>query len=113
MARRARSLDEAFPTRKLAAPASASRGTDPQQAEADRLRSTARWQALRLLVLSREPMCRPCRQAGVEIVATEVDHVVPAVEMIRRHGAVGVFVEANLQPICRPCHAAKSARERM
>lgn len=112
MARRARRLDDVAPTRHLEAPAAATRGADPDQAEADRLRSSRRWQALRLVVLAREPFCRPCATAGRETVATQVDHIVPATDMIRRHGAAGVFVEANLQPICRPCHDRKSAEER-
>jgi len=37
--------------------------------------------------------------------ADEVDHIVP----LSRGGG---DERSNLQPLCRPCHAAKTARER-
>jgi len=83
------------------------RADTPEQREADRLRSTARWQRLRMVVLRREPLCRACTDAGRTTPATEVDHLEPLQQRIDL-----AFVEANLQPLCRSCHMAKTAAER-
>lgn len=88
-------------------PAPAPRADTPEQRAADRHRSSARWQRLRRIVLTREPSCRLCRAAGRTTLATEVDHIEP----IQRRPDLA-FVEANLQPLCEPCHDRKSARER-
>jgi len=72
-----------------------------------RVHGSARWQAVRARVLRDEPLCRACAQAGRSELATQVDHVVPlAVDLDR------AFDPTNLQPLCTPCHAAKSAAER-
>ena len=83
------------------------RADTPEQREADRLRSTARWQKARAKVLGQEPMCRPCSRVGRERAATQVDHITP---IVGRSDLA--FVEANLQPICDTCHRLKSADER-
>lgn len=57
------------------------------------------WQAVRREVLVREPACRSC--GGI---ATEVDHIVPL-----RLG--GTHALSNLQPLCRRCHAKKTAAQ--
>ena len=70
--------------------------------------STARWQRLRLAVLKAEPLCRRCRaQDGRPVPATDVDH-------IQAHkGDPRLFWwRQNLQPLCAPCHWAKTAEER-
>lgn len=112
MARRARSLDDTTPTRHLEAPSSTERADTPEQREADRLRSSVRWQRMRALVLGREPMCRTCAAHGRERLATEVDHIEPLVVSIRAGRPLMAFTESNLQPLCEPCHDAKSAAER-
>lgn len=68
-------------------------------------RSGRRWARFRAGVLAREPLCRECRRAGYTVGAEEVDHVEP----IHRGGAV--FDLDNVQPLCRRCHARKTARE--
>lgn len=55
-------------------------------------------------MLRTQPLCRPCFADGRVTAATEVDHVVPKVD------GGGDEID-NLQPICRRCHADKSARE--
>lgn len=56
-------------------------------------------QALRQRVLAEEPLCRACGAP-----ATEVDHIQP------RHRRPDLFeVRANLQALCRRCHARKTA----
>lgn len=57
------------------------------------------WRRLRRTVLSEEPFCRGC---GGE--ATDVDHI-----LNRARG--GSDERSNLQPLCHPCHARKTADE--
>jgi 5-methylcytosine-specific restriction enzyme A len=57
-----------------------------------------------LAILEREPLCRRCAAAGRVVAATEVDHIHP-----KRAGGPEAF--DNLQPLCKPCHSAKTARE--
>lgn len=57
------------------------------------------WRRIRAQVLKSEPRCRSC---GVK--ATTVDHIVP-----RAFG--GSDRRENLQPLCRHCHAEKTAAE--
>jgi 5-methylcytosine-specific restriction protein A len=64
----------------------------------------SRWQRLRWHVLRTQPLCRPCFADGRVTAATEVDHIRPKVD------GGGDEID-NLQPICRRCHADKSARE--
>ena len=61
----------------------------------------ARWQRLRLLVLTRDPVCR---HPGCNELSTDVDHIVP-----RSQG--GRDTMKNLQGMCHPHHSAKTARE--
>lgn len=61
----------------------------------------APWRRLRDLVLNREPICRACRRRP----ATTVDHIIPKADG-------GTDDESNLQPLCNPCHDAKTIAER-
>ena len=63
-----------------------------------------RWQKRREAILNREPLCRPCKQAGRVTPATEVDHIVPKAQGGTDH-------PDNLEPICHDCHEAKSRVE--
>ena len=54
----------------------------------------------RALVLTEEPLCRPCRAKGRVTVSEEVDHIVPL-----EHG--GTDARENLQGICGDCHKVK------
>ncbi|WP_329755241.1 HNH endonuclease signature motif containing protein [Stenotrophomonas maltophilia] len=60
------------------------------------------WRRLRAVVLAREPLCRCCAGQGRVRPATEVDHI---------DGDDSNNADSNLQPLCRPCHSAKTARE--
>jgi 5-methylcytosine-specific restriction endonuclease McrA len=65
-----------------------------------------RWQKARRAFLAAHPLCAPCERLGRLTPAAEVDHIVP------HHGDMALFWDrANWQPICRPCHESKSARE--
>lgn len=58
----------------------------------------ARW-------LSAHPLCAHCEAKGRATAATVVDHIV----MLARGGADD---GSNMQSLCDPCHAIKSATER-
>lgn len=61
------------------------------------------WQRLRRMVLADEPLCRHCAAADRITIATEVDHIVPL------DSAPHLRLErSNLQPLCHPCHDAKT-----
>ena len=63
------------------------------------------WQCVRAAVLDEEPLCRHCREAGRVTAAVLVDH-------IRALSDGGARLDrANLQPLCVPCHARKSAAD--
>jgi len=68
-----------------------------------RLRGTANQKA-RAALFQREPLCRPCREAGRVEAATIRDHIVSL-------AAGGTETPENCQPICRSCHQAKTQAE--
>jgi 5-methylcytosine-specific restriction protein A len=64
------------------------------------------WQQLRSTILERDSgLCQACRIKGYITLATEVDHIVAK-------ALGGTDDEANLQAICRSCHAKKTALDR-
>jgi 5-methylcytosine-specific restriction protein A len=68
-------------------------------------RMTSRpWARLRAKVLMSNPLCVKCAATGRVQAAQEVDHIVPL------HSG-GTHDRSNLQPLCRPCHAEKTAAE--
>lgn len=69
----------------------------------------ARWRnpvwGLRARVLRASPVCVLCRATGRIVAATEVDHVEP------HRGDPALFWNINnLQALCWPCHARKTAK---
>jgi len=64
------------------------------------------WRNLRETFLNAQPLCVQCTANGLVVEATVADHIVQV-----KHGGEGYDV-ANLQPLCKPCHDAKSGRER-
>lgn len=83
--------------------APAPRAPDPRPSAAERGYDTA-WRKSARAFLAKNPLCRECEQHGKIEPATLVDHIVP-----RRLG--GQDREPNLQPLCRWCHAKKTAEE--
>jgi 5-methylcytosine-specific restriction protein A len=63
------------------------------------------WRRVRNAVLHDEPFCVVCKAVGVVQLAQDVDHVVPLA-----HGGARLD-RANLQPLCRECHQAKTSGE--
>lgn len=74
-----------------------------QPTSTPRLRGHAN-QRRRIALFQREPLCRTCRTQHRVTVATIADHVIPLAEG-------GPDTEANLQPLCSVCHAAKTRDE--
>lgn len=66
--------------------------------------STARWQRLRKLKLSSEPLCEGCKPHRLT-PASHVDHV----RAISDGGAPFPGLD-GLRSYCQPCHSAKTAR---
>jgi len=63
------------------------------------------WLRLRKIAMERDLwLCQPCLDAGIATPAREVDHITPKAKG-------GTDDPDNLQAICIPCHAAKTARE--
>jgi 5-methylcytosine-specific restriction protein A len=59
------------------------------------------WRKIRATVLSSEPLCRHCQQAGRVQLAYAVDHI---------DGDSANNALSNLQPLCLSCHSRKTAR---
>ena len=68
--------------------------------------NTRRWRKLRLVQLSKEPLCQYCAEHGRTTPATLVDHI----ERVR--DARGrAFDPTNLQSLCASCHSGAKAKE--
>ena len=63
-------------------------------------------QRARLALFAREPLCRPCSEAGRVALASIRDHIINL-------ASGGVDDDSNDQPICAECHAAKVQAESM
>jgi 5-methylcytosine-specific restriction endonuclease McrA len=90
----------------------ARRRSDPVRVEADRLRSSWRWQCVRRRKLREQPLCEVCLSAGVTTLATDVNHVVPVRTLVERGESECAFEMENLQAICRSHHVEATWRER-
>ncbi|WP_071890829.1 HNH endonuclease [Enterobacter sp. ODB01] len=67
----------------------------------------SKWDRLRPIVLDRDKyLCQECLRNGRYTPAETVDHIKP-----KAHG--GTDDLSNLESICRGCHKAKTARERL
>ena len=62
-------------------------------------------QRVRALYLRLHPLCEACEAEGRISEATELDHRIPLSEG-------GTHDWSNLAGLCRPCHDAKTRRER-
>jgi 5-methylcytosine-specific restriction protein A len=70
------------------------------------LYATPAWKAGRRVFLTRNPLCVDCGELGLVVAATEVDHIEP-----HRGDRDLFFDRTNWQPLCKPCHSRKTARE--
>lgn len=69
---------------------------------------------IRKRMLASKPLCAYCEDA----LATDIDHIIPVAGEDRTGlpyppgwGMGSLYDEANLQPLCKSCHAQKSAAE--
>jgi 5-methylcytosine-specific restriction protein A len=62
------------------------------------------YQKARKRLLQDEPLCRECLKNGRVTVARIADHVIPLAQGGSRSAN-------NLQPLCAPCHRAKTLSE--
>ena len=66
----------------------------------------SRWQRASKGFLRANPLCIECSREGLTVPATVVDHIVP------HKGDMVLFWESsNHQPLCKPCHDTKTAKE--
>ena len=84
-----------------------------RQREVDARRGTSaqrgyghRWQQARRVFLSENPLCLACEKVGRLTPATVVDHIDP-----HKGDASKFWNRGNWQPLCKPCHDTKTARE--
>ena len=67
--------------------------------------SSSKWARLREAVMRRDGyLCQECKRNGRLKEAKEVDHIIPL-------HLDGTDSPDNLESICSPCHAQKTARE--
>lgn len=69
---------------------------------------TRKWEKARAIFLRQNPLCVACMFLhGRPRAATEVDHIIP------HRGDYKLFWDRdNWQPLCKPCHSSKTAKER-
>lgn len=95
---RGRRGDQGYRRRRMA---------DPALREAERIRNTARWRALRKLKLAQDPLCEDCRDHGRVEPASQVHHMEP---LVRRPDLA--YSMENLLSVCTTCHSRREAEER-
>lgn len=60
-----------------------------------------RLQQIRRAMLQQDPLCTPCKEAGLIVAATIIDHIVPL-------WAGGPDAPSNRQRMCDGCHTMKT-----
>jgi 5-methylcytosine-specific restriction protein A len=82
------------------------RQLDAQRGSARERGYDSRWAKARATYLAEHPLCVECLKHGAYVEATVVDHIVP------HKGDQKLFWDTgNWQPLCKPCHDRKTARE--
>ena len=76
-----------------------------QRSEDNKFYSSREWRAFRASYLKRHPLCIRCKQIGITMPATIVDHIVPIIQ------GGDKWNENNLQPLCYVHHGKKTARD--
>lgn len=68
--------------------------------------NSVQWQRLRQTILTRTPLCVPCREQGRLRPATTVHHLKP------HKGDWSLFLDdSNLQSVCSSCHSGEIQME--
>ena len=68
---------------------------------------TARWRALRIRQLKREPLCKYCLLEGRIVAATIADHIVP------HRWDSELFWKGELQSLCATHHSGSKQSEEL
>lgn len=76
-------------------------------AVAQRVRNSKEWKVVRGCYRDEHPLCEACEARGELVPMAEVDHRLP----LEVRPDLGL-TWSNLQALCHPCHAQKSADER-
>lgn len=76
------------------------------QKTTNQLYNTPQWRKVRSSYLRQHPLCVQCKQNGYIVAATEVDHINP-----HKGNDLLFWDESNFQPLCKPCHSAKTRKE--
>jgi len=66
------------------------------------------WRKFRKSFLAAHPLCVMCEAKGLVVAAKIADHIEP-----HRENPNLFFDEKNVQALCRQCHGAKSAKEKL
>ncbi len=77
------------------------------RSKAQRIRSSSRWQKVRLIQLREHPLCHDCQQAGRTKQAEQVRHI----QQVESRPDLA-FDGSNLMSLCEACHGKRTARER-
>lgn len=67
---------------------------------------TARWRRTSRLFLQNNPLCILCRERGITEASAISDHIIP------KDVCDNPYDIRNLQPLCKKCHAKKSAQDK-
>jgi 5-methylcytosine-specific restriction protein A len=67
---------------------------------------SAAWRKARWHFLRAHPLCAEHQRSGQLVAASVVDHIVP-----HRGDKDRFWMRSNWQPLCKPCHDSKTARE--
>lgn len=79
----------------------------PERARLNKFYMGMQWRSLSKAFRRRHPLCAHCTAMGVVRPCDMVDHIQP----VRTHWDRR-YMSANLQALCHPCHALKTARDR-
>jgi 5-methylcytosine-specific restriction protein A len=81
-------------------------GPDARRESAARRGYGRRWREASKAFLAEHPLCAECARRGATALASVVDHIQP------HRGDQDLFWDrSNWQPLCKPCHDRKTARE--
>lgn len=74
--------------------------------ELKRFYQSQKWRRLRLLKLSKNPLCEACEPRGIVKPAAHIDHVQP----IKTGSEPWALQIENLRALCLSCHSRKTGR---
>ncbi|MCL2072081.1 MAG: HNH endonuclease [Oscillospiraceae bacterium] len=76
----------------------------PARRSGEKSHYNRRWQKIRAVYLSKQPLCADCEKAGKLKPATEVHHIISIADG-------GSDSHENLMGLCKSCHSRRTAKE--